>query len=381
MSPSTSLGAGPTTAVRTGSAAALRTAPRVRTVVTVKKVPPRSLAIFTRQLSVMVDAGLPIVQCLELLAKEEPDQRLAQAVNLVRADIEAGLSLAEALERRGEAFDPLYTHMVAAGEAGGILDVILKRLSTYIEKQVKLRAQVKAAMMYPSAVLSIAAIVVVVILWKVVPTFTLLFNGMDATLPLPTRVVIALSNGLIYALPFLVGGFMFAAYAMRRYYRSPRGRMRVDRTLLSTPLIGKILRKVAVARFCRTLGTLVSSGVPLLDGLDITAKTSGNAVIEAAIRTVRSRIERGETISAPLRATGVFPTMVSQMIGAGESTGSLDTMLGKIAEFYEEEVDVAVAGLLTILEPILIAFLGVVVGGIVISMYMPLFELISQLSH
>lgn len=352
-----------------------------RAVVTVKKVPPRSLAIFTRQLSVMVDAGLPIVQCLELLAREEPDLRLAKAVDLVRADIEAGLSLAEALERRGEAFDPLYTHMVAAGEAGGILDVILKRLSTYIEKQVKLRAQVRSAMMYPTAVLSIAAIVVIVILWKVVPTFTLLFAGMGATLPLPTRIVIALSNGLIYALPFLVGGFMGVSYLLRQYYRSPRGRMRIDRMLLWTPMTGKILRKVAVARFCRTLGTLVSSGVPLLDGLDITAKTSGNAVIEAAIRTVRSRIERGETIAAPLRATGVFPPMVSQMIGAGESTGALDTMLNKIAEFYEEEVDVAVAGLLTILEPVLISFLGVVVGGIVISMYMPLFELISQMSH
>ncbi len=344
------------------------------------KVSSRSLAIFTRQLSVMIDAGLPIVQCLELLAKEEPDARLARIIDLVRGDIEAGLSFAEALERRGEAFDPLYTNMVAAGEAGGILDVILARLSTYIEKQVKLRGQVRSAMMYPSVVLSIAAIVVVVILWKVVPTFTLLFKGMGAALPLPTRVVIAASNALIYALPFLVAGAMGLAYAFRRYYRSPRGRMRVDRILLSTPMIGKILRKVAVARFCRTLGTLMSSGVPLLDGLDITAKTSGNAVIEAAVRQVRLRIERGETIAAPLRATGVFPHMVSQMIGAGESTGALDTMLNKIAEFYEEEVDVAVAGLLTILEPIMIAFLGVVVGGIVVSMYMPLFDLISQLS-
>lgn len=347
---------------------------------TVGKIPARSLAIFTRQLSVMIDAGLPIVQCLELLGKEEPDPRLSKAIDLVRADIEAGLSLAEALERRGDAFDPLYVNMVAAGEAGGILDVILKRLSTFIEKQVKLRGQVRSAMMYPSVVLSIAAIVVVVILWKVVPTFTLLFKGMGATLPLPTRVVIAASNGLIYALPFLIGGGIGALYLFRQYYRSPRGRMRVDRILLGTPMIGKILRKVAVARFCRTLGTLISSGVPLLDGLDITAKTSGNAVIEAAIRLVRARIERGETIAAPLRASGVFPSMVSQMIGAGESTGELDTMLSKIAEFYEEEVDVAVAGLLTILEPIMIAFLGIVVGGIVVSMYMPLFDLISQLS-
>lgn len=363
---------------RRGAANVRRPAAKAPT--TVGKVAPKSLAIFTRQLSVMIDAGLPLVQCLELLGKEEPDPRLAKAIDLVRGDIEAGLSLAEALERRGEAFDPLYTNMVAAGEAGGILDVILKRLSAYIEKQVKLRAQVRSAMIYPSAVLSIAAIVVVVILWKVVPTFTMLFAGMNATLPLPTRIVIALSNGLIYALPFLAGGFVGGAYLMRRYYRTPTGRMRVDGTLLGTPMIGKILRKVAVARFCRTLGTLVSSGVPLLDGLDITARTAGNAVVETAVRQVRARIERGETIAAPLRATGVFPPMVPQMIGAGESTGALDAMLEKIAEFYEEEVDVAVAGLLTVLEPLLIAFLGVVVGGIVISMYMPLFDLISKLS-
>ena len=396
MSPSTSLRTGPSTSLGTGTPASLgarvRSGPAAERArgaaakaaaarnVKIGKVPPRSLAIFTRQLSVMIDAGLPIVQCLELLAKEEPDAHLARAIDLVRADIEAGLSFAEALERRGQAFDPLYTHMVAAGEAGGILDVILQRLSTYIEKQVKLRAQVRSAMMYPAVVLSIAAIVLVVILWKVVPTFTLLFAGMNAKLPLPTRVVIGMSNALIYALPFLVGGAVGLAYLFRRYYRTTLGRLRVDGILLKTPMIGKILRKVAVARFCRTLGTLISSGVPLLDGLDITAKTAGNAVIEAAVRLVRARIERGETISAPLRGTGVFPPMVSQMIGAGESTGALDTMLTKIAQFYEEEVDVAVTGLLSIMEPIMIAFLGVVVGGIVVSMYMPLFDLITQLS-
>jgi type IV pilus assembly protein PilC len=235
-------------------------------------------------------------------------------------------------------------------------------------------------MAYPAVVLSIAAIVLIVILWKVVPAFTLLFAGMGATLPLPTRVVIAASNALIYVLPFLVAGAFGGAYVFRQYYRSVRGRLRVDSILLKTPMLGKILQKVAVARFCRTLGTLISSGVPLLDGLDITAKTSGNAVIEGAIRLVRARIERGETIAVPLRGTGVFPPMVAQMIGAGESTGALDTMLNKIAEFYEEEVDVAVAGLLSILEPIMIAFLGIIVGGIVISMYMPLFDLITQLS-
>jgi type IV pilus assembly protein PilC len=384
MSPSTSAQVSPTpSAVRAGSKGARPSAARAKTAknnAKIGKVPSKSLAIFTRQLSVMIDAGLPIVQCLELLGKEEPDPKLSKAVDLVRADIEAGLSFAEALERRGEAFDPLYTHMVAAGEAGGILDIILKRLSTYIEKQVKLKAQVRSAMAYPTVVLSIAALVLVVILWKVVPTFTMLFAGMGAKLPLPTRVVIAMSNALVYALPFLVGGGMGLMYMFRRYYRTPLGRLKVDGILLGTPLLGKILRKVAVARFCRTLGTLISSGVPLLDALEITAKTSGNAVIEAAVKQVRSRIERGETVSAPLKASGVFPSMVSQMIGAGESTGSLDTMLNKIAEFYDEEVDVAVAGLLSIMEPIMIAFLGIIVGGIVVSMYMPLFDLISQLS-
>ena len=345
-----------------------------------RRIGDKALAIFTRQFSVMIDAGLPLVQCLELLAKEEPDKRLAAAIDRVRGDVEAGASLADAMQKRPHAFDTLYTHMVAAGEAGGILDTILQRLSTYIEKQAKLKSQVQSAMIYPIAVLSIAAIVVFVILWKVIPTFTMLFAGLGAQLPLPTRIVIWASKALIVAMPFLIGFAVLAGWLFKRYYSTPNGRMRIDGMLLKMPLLGKIFRKIAVARFCRTLGTLTSSGVPILDGLDITAKTAGNAVIEAAIILVRSRIERGETIAAPLKATGVFPTMVAQMIGAGESTGALDTMLAKIAEFYEEEVDVAVAGLLTILEPVLIAFLGVIVGGIVISMYLPLFSIISQLS-
>jgi type IV pilus assembly protein PilC len=328
----------------------------------------------------MVDAGLPLVQCLELLAKEEPDKKLAAAIDKVRADVEAGASLADAMSRRPHAFDVLYTNMVAAGEAGGILDTILKRLATFIEKQAKLVSQVRSAMIYPIAVLSIAVVVVGVILWKVIPTFTALFEGLNAKLPLATRVVIWMSKELILGLPFIVVGCGLAGYAFTRYYKTDGGRMRVDGLLLRMPAIGKILRKVAVARFCRTLATLLSSGVPILDGLDITARTSGNAVIEAAVKQVRGRIERGETIAQPLRTTGVFPPMVAQMIGAGESTGSLDTMLAKIAEFYEDEVDVAIAGLLTILEPALICVLGIIVGGIVIAMYMPMFQLISQLS-
>jgi type IV pilus assembly protein PilC len=346
----------------------------------IKGVTAKSLAIFTRQFSVMIDAGLPLVQCLDLLAKEEPDKKLADAIGKVKEDVESGASLADAMQRRPFAFDSLYTNMVAAGEAGGILDTILKRLAHFIEKQAKLTAQVKSAMIYPIAVMSIAIVVVMVILWKVIPTFTALFEGLDAQLPLPTRVVIWASKELIFAMPFLIAGGFVASYMFRRYYLTPDGRMRVDKMLLKAPLLGVVLRKVAVARFCRTLSTLLSSGVPILDGLDITARTAGNAVIEKAISQVRQRIERGESIAVPLRATGVFPPMVAQMIGAGESTGALDTMLAKIAEFYEEEVDVAVAGMLTILEPALIVVLGVIVGGIVISMYMPLFDLISQMS-
>jgi type IV pilus assembly protein PilC len=270
--------------------------------------------------------------------------------------------------------------MVAAGEAGGILDAILKRLAVYIEKNVKLISQVKSAMTYPIAVISIAAIVVVVILWKVIPTFASLFAGLGAELPLPTLIVIWMSNAMVRLMPFLVVGLIAGAYGLRQYYGTNNGRHTIDRMLLSAPVLGMILRKIAVARFCRTLSTLISSGVPILDGLEITAKTSGNAIVEDGIMSTRKSIERGETIAAPLKETGVFPPMVSQMIGVGEATGALDTMLAKIADFYEEEVDTAVAGLLTLLEPLMIAFLGVVVGGIVIAMYLPIFSLISKLT-
>ena len=345
-----------------------------------RRIKAKTLAIFTRQLSVMIDAGLPLVQCLDLLAREEPDKKLAEAIRYVRQDLEAGASLAEAMSRQPQAFNPLFTHMVAAGEAAGILDTIFKRLSVYIEKQAKLQSQVKSAMIYPSAVIVIAGIVVGVLLWKVIPTFASLFAGLNASLPLPTRIVIRASDMFVFALPALIAGGFLGAFMFRRYYATQAGRLKVDGFLLRMPLIGIILRKVAVARFCRTLSTLISAGVPILTGLEITARTSGNAVVEAAVLQARQAIERGETISAPLRATGVFPPMVAQMIGAGESTGALDTMLAKIAEFYEDDVDVAVAGLLTVLEPVMIAFLGVIVGSIIISMYLPLFELINQLT-
>jgi type IV pilus assembly protein PilC len=346
-----------------------------------KRVAAKNLAIFTRQFSVMIDAGLPLVQCLEILGSQEEDKNFAGTILQTRTDVEGGASLADAMRKHPATFDALFTNMVAAGEAGGILDAILKRLAVYIEKNVKLIAQVKSAMTYPIAVISIAASVVAVILWKVIPTFAALFAGLGAELPLPTQIVIWMSNALIRLLPFIVVGMIGAAYGFRQFYATNNGRHVVDRSLLRAPVLGMILRKIAVARFCRTLSTLVSSGVPILDGLDITARTSGNAIIEDAILTTRKSIERGETIAEPLKQTGVFPPMVCQMVGVGEATGALDTMLSKIADFYEEEVDTAVAGLLTLLEPLMIAFLGVVVGGIVIAMYLPIFSLISKLSN
>lgn len=345
-----------------------------------KSASAKSLAVFTRQFSVMIDAGLPLVQCLDILGTQEEDKNFAQTILQTRADVEGGASLADAMRKHPKAFDPLFTNMVAAGEAGGILDTILKRLATYIEKNVKLKGQVKSAMIYPIAVIVIAALVVGVILWKVIPTFAQLFEGLGAELPLPTRVVIWMSNSLVSYFPVMIGAFFVLGWAFRTYYKTEGGRRVVDGTMLKAPVLGLILRKIAVARFCRTLATLISSGVPILDGLDITARTSGNAIIEDAVMVTRKSIEHGETIASPLRETAVFPPMVVQMISVGETTGALDTMLSKIADFYEDEVDTAVAGLLTLLEPVMIAFLGVVVGGIVIAMYLPIFDLISKLT-
>ncbi|PYQ81708.1 MAG: pilus assembly protein PilC [Acidobacteria bacterium] len=345
-----------------------------------KKVSAKNLAVFTRQFSVMIDAGLPLVQCLDILGTQEEDKNFAAVILQTRTDVESGASLADAMRRHPKTFDPLFTNMIAAGEAGGILDTILKRLATYIEKAVKLAGQVKSAMVYPIAVICIAGIVVGVILWKVIPTFAALFSGLGADLPLPTRVVIMMSENLVRFFPVLLVLGGAAAYGFKSYYSSENGRRVVDKTVLKAPILGNIMRKIAVARFCRTLSTLISSGVPILDGLEITARTAGNAIVEDAIMVTRKSIERGETISVPLKDTKVFPPMVTQMIGVGEATGALDTMLAKIADFYEEEVDTAVAGLLTLLEPIMIALLGGVVGGIVIAMYMPIFDLISKLT-
>ena len=345
-----------------------------------KGVPTKNLAVFTRQFSVMIDAGLPLVECLEILGRQEEDANFGETILQVRGHVESGSGLAEAMSRFPKTFDPLYTSMIAAGEAGGILDSILKRLATYIEKNVKLKAQVKSAMTYPVAVIVIAAVVVAAILWKVIPTFALLFDGLGATLPLPTLVVIWLSDSFVAALPILVAVIVGGTFAFRQYYRTDRGRRVVDGVLLRIPVLGLVLRKVAVARFCRTLATLLTSGVPILEGLEITAKTAGNSVIEDAVMTARVAIEAGDSISGPLQNTKVFPLMVTQMVNIGETTGALDTMLEKIADFYEEEVDAAISGMLTLLEPMMIAFLGVVVGGIVIAMYMPIFDLIGRMA-
>ena len=340
----------------------------------------KDLAVFTRQFSVMIGAGLPLVQCLDILGNQAEDKNFGTVILAVRSDVENGMSLADAMKKHPKTFDSLFTNMIAAGEAGGILDAILKRLATYIEKAVKLKGQVKSAMIYPIAVIVIATVVVSVILWKVIPTFASLFAGLGAELPLPTRIVIAMSNGLVRYGLFIIAGLVALGFAFRSYYASENGRKVVDRIILKLPVLGILMRKIAVARFCRTLSTLLSSGVSILEALDITAKTAGNAVVEDAIYTTRKSIEGGETIAAPLAQTAVFPPMVVQMIGVGEATGALDTMLGKIADFYEEEVDVAVAGLLTLLEPIMIALLGGVVGGIVIAMYLPIFSLVSELA-
>ena len=345
-----------------------------------KAVPSKNLAIFTRQFSVMIDAGLPLVQCLDILGKQEPNKNFSAVILKVREDVEAGAALADSMKRHPKAFDALYSNMIAAGEAGGILDTILKRLATYIEKNVKLKGDVKSAMIYPVAVIVIATLVVGAILWKVIPTFASLFTGLGAQLPLPTRVVMAASDIVVAWGWLMLIGVGLASWMVKRYYGTEAGRRLIDKLMLRTPVLGNIIRKVSVARFCRTLSTLLASGVPILDGLDITARTSGNAIIEDAILLTRAGIERGETISGPLRETNVFPSMVVQMINVGETTGALDAMLSKIADFYEEEVDAAVAGMLTLLEPIMIAFLGVVVGGIVIAMYMPIFDLINKLT-
>jgi type IV pilus assembly protein PilC len=350
-----------------------------------KKVKSKELAMFTRQFSVMIDAGLPLVQCLEILAQQQENKYFQQVLMQVRQDVEEGSTLAAAMARHQKVFDQLYANMVEAGETGGILDLILQRLSTYIEKIVKLKRDVVSALIYPTAVVLMAIIAVAVIMVVVIPQFQNIFLGLlgpGEQLPLPTRIVVGISNflagwGGLVILAVVIGTVL----AIRSYYKTPGGRRNLDALMLKLPIFGSIMRKIAVARFSRTLSTLLSSGVPILQSLDITARTAGNVIIEAAILKVRAGVERGESFVDPLKATEVFPNMVAQMIGIGEQTGALDSMLGKIADFYEQEVDTAIANLLTLIEPVLIGFLGVTIGSIVIAMYLPLFTLIGKLSQ
>jgi len=344
------------------------------------RVKVKDIAIFFRQFSVMIDAGLPLVQCLEILAANQENVSFQKTLTGVRTTVEGGATLANAMRQYPNVFDDLTTNMIEAGETGGILDIILQRLATYVEKAVRLKAAVKSALIYPVAVVSIAAVIVGALLKWVVPIFANLFAGLNVTLPLPTRIVMGLSafvQSFWWLFIIVAVGMVFGIKQIRKH---PRGRYYFDKMLLTLPIVGTLLRKIAVGRFTRTLGTLITSGVPILEGLAITAKTSGNAVLEEALMKVRKAIEEGRTIVDPLKECGVFPNMVTQMIGVGEATGAMDSMLQKIADFYEDEVDSATKDMLAMLEPVIIGLLGVSIGGIVISLYMPLFSMIAKLA-
>ncbi len=344
------------------------------------KVATKDVAIFFRQFSVMIDAGLPLVQCLEILGANQENPVFQKCLTGVRTTVEGGSTLANAMRAYPKIFDDLTTNMIEAGETGGILDVILQRLAAYVEKAVKLKAAVKSALIYPVSVISIAVLVVGALLKFVVPIFANLFLGLGVALPLPTRMVMGLSKFVGDFWWVFIGGLVGLFFGIKQIRKSPKGRYIFDKFMLNLPILGMLLRKIAVARFTRTLGTLITSGVPILEGLSITARTSGNAVLEEALMKVRKAIEEGRTIVDPLKESGVFPNMVTQMIGVGEATGAMDSMLQKIADFYEDEVDAATKDMLTLLEPVMIAFLGVAVGGIVISLYMPLFAMIGKLA-
>ena len=344
------------------------------------KVGTKDIAIFFRQFSVMIDAGLPLVQCLEILASNQENPAFQKTLNGVRTTVEGGATLANAMRSFPIVFDDLTTNMIEAGETGGILDIILQRLAVYVEKAVRLRAAVKSALIYPIAVVSMAFLIVGALLKWVVPIFANLFNGLGVTLPLPTRIVLGLSNFVQGFWWFFFAGSFGIVIGIKQIKKHRRGRYYFDKMMLHLPVLGQLLRKIAVGRFTRTLGTLITSGVPILEGLSITAKTSGNAVLEEALMKVRKAIEEGRTIIDPLKECGVFPNMVTQMIGVGEATGAMDSMLQKIADFYEEEVDAATKDMLAMLEPVIIGLLGVMIGGIVISLYMPLFAMIAKLA-
>ena len=340
-----------------------------------QKVNQRSVAVFTRQLATMIDAGLPLVQSLEILSSQQDNKVFKNVIRQIKEDVEGGSTFAGALTKHPSAFNELYTNLVVAGEEGGILDNILNRLASYIEKAEALKKKVKSALVYPSTIIGVAVIVVMILMIFVIPVFESMFKSAGQSLPLPTLIVLTISKMIKKYVLIFIPAFVLLIYLFKKYYQTQNGRAVVDSLLLKLPVFGPLLKKIAVARFSRTLGTLVSSGVPILDGLTIVSRTSGNRTIETAILSARASIREGETIAEPLGRSGIFPPMVIQMISVGESTGALDSMLSKIAEFYEEEVDVAVANLTSLLEPLLMIFLGVVIGGVVIAMYLPIFNM------
>jgi type IV pilus assembly protein PilC len=344
-----------------------------------KKVNQRSIAIFTRQLATMIDAGLPLVQSLEILSQQQESKAFKNIIRVIREDVEGGSTFAGALKKHPLTFNELYTNLVVAGEEGGILDNILLRLASYIEKSEALKKKVKSALIYPATIVGVAVIVVGILMIFVIPVFEAMFKSSGQNLPLPTLIVVTLSKMIKKYVVIFIPAMVLLFFLLRKYYQTQNGRTVLDRLLLKLPVFGSLFKKIAVARFSRTLGTLVSSGVPILDGLTIVSRTSGNRVIETAILNARASIREGETIAEPLSRSNIFPPMVIQMISVGESTGALDTMLSKIAEFYEEEVDIAVVNLTSLLEPFLMVFLGIVIGGVVISMYLPIFNMASAI--
>jgi len=341
-------------------------------------VSTRDIVVFTRQFATMINAGLPLVQSLDILAKQSENKVLREVVEQIQYDVEAGQTLADAMRQHSVIFSDLFVNMVAAGEAGGILDTILMRLATFLEKADALRRKIKGAMIYPGVIMTVAVGAVAILLLFVIPVFEEMFSASGVQLPGPTVFVITLSELLQARWYVMLGAILFGLFALRRYYKTPGGQLVIDKFMLHMPILGNLLRKGAIARFTRTLGTLISSGVSILDGLEITARTAGNRVIHDAIMESRASIAGGETIADPLRKSGVFPPMVVQMINVGEQTGGLDEMLTKIADFYDEEVDAAVAALLSALEPIMIVFLGVIVGGMIVAMYLPIFDLMNE---
>jgi type IV pilus assembly protein PilC len=342
-----------------------------------KKVKQRSIGIFTRQLATMIDAGLPLVQSLEILSSQQDDKVFKEIIRGIKEDVESGATFAGALKKHPTTFNELFTNLVVAGEEGGILDTILNRLSNYIEKAEALKKKVKSALIYPATIVGVAVIVVMILMIFVIPVFETMFKSAGQSLPLPTLITLTLSKLIKKYVVIIIPGLILCFYLFRKYYQTEKGKTLFDFLLLKSPVFGPLFQKIAVARFSRTLGTLVSSGVPILDGLNIVSKASGNKIIETAILNARASIREGETISEPLGRSGNFPPMVIQMISVGESTGALDSMLSKIADFYEEEVDVAVGNLTSLLEPLLMVFLGLVIGGVVISMYLPIFQMAS----